>query len=274
MDVSRVEIMLRHLEPCGVRLAPGVGTEDLARLLDEEAPSCADVLLALGEEADPPARYLSDDLWHFDPECIGGGDDYVAIAERFRALARGRLPLEEIRARATPEESWVAFELDGKPYRWEASWDGDWADPEIIEKFAALLDVRSPGRRLTILQLGGQDCWIGCATARELSRLRTLTGLAFSWMLPEDAAQSVVGARPLPAREVSERALTCEHPPDRLGREFKFACGAVVGFFFGFLFSARVLLSAWIDAREDWAIPAIIVGLIGALIAGRLALRT
>lgn len=266
MNVLRLEKLLRDLVSCGVRLAPGVEAKDLVDLLDSGF-DYEELLTVLGDEADTPDGYWSQDLWHFDPECIAGGDDYVAIAERFRSLARGELPLDHIQARADAAETWIAFELDGEEYRWEALFDDDWADPGIIRKFADLLDSRGYGRRFTMLDLGGQDCLIGCATAQEFSRLRLITGLDFCWLSSQPAALGIASSASPAAREVSDKVLLCEHRTDWVGAAFKFACGAVVGFILGFLGSVRFL-------RNEWTVPVgVVFGVICAVIAGVLALR-
>jgi hypothetical protein len=43
-----------------------------------------------------PFTYPSDDIWHFDVECIEDHNDYVRIAQRFVDLAGSHLSLEDI----------------------------------------------------------------------------------------------------------------------------------------------------------------------------------
>ena len=60
--------------------------------------------------------------------------------------------------------------------------DNDWADPTIFDRFQKLLEQCGSKRRLTYLDLGGQDCIIGCATPEGLAAQKKATALGFGWM--------------------------------------------------------------------------------------------
>jgi hypothetical protein len=137
------------------------------------------VAVALGGE--PP---LSENLWHFDAECIEDHGAYAAIAGRLRDLARGDLPIREVQDYVDVETktAWLSFELDGIPHRWTCEVDNDWADPKVFTRFADLLTERGNGRRFTYLDTGGQDCVIGCFDERELKRLRQVSALDWTWL--------------------------------------------------------------------------------------------
>jgi hypothetical protein len=72
--------------------------------------------------------------------------------------------------------------LEGVEYRWDAAIDDDWVDAAILSKFADLLASRNRARRFTYIDLGGQDCLIGCATPEERSALAEKTGLKVEWL--------------------------------------------------------------------------------------------
>ena len=76
----------------------------------------------------------------------------------------------------------VAFTLAGRGYRWEAEVKDDWVDAGILSRFADLLARTGKGRRFTYIDLGGQDCLIGCATQAEQDRLAKETGLKVQWL--------------------------------------------------------------------------------------------
>jgi hypothetical protein len=172
---------LDTLASCGVKLAEGV---DRREVVGERSPS--------DFEADPfrlaiaQMAHLSNDLWHFDTECIEGPGAYVSIAASFAALAQGDLPLQAIEDGVDIEndEAWIQFMLDGQTYRWEAAVEGDWVDATILGRFAALLTQRTAGRRrfTYIDHGGGQDCIIGCSTPEQLEQLREKTGLEVTWL--------------------------------------------------------------------------------------------
>jgi hypothetical protein len=60
--------------------------------------------------------------------------------------------------------------------------DDDWVDPYIFPRFTELLVVRNAGKRFTYIDLGGQDCLIGCATPGQRALLESKTGLKVDWL--------------------------------------------------------------------------------------------
>jgi len=99
-------------------------------------------------------------------------------------LARGELPLEDITDYVDIDagEVRLAFRLGGRSYRWDAEVEDDWVDTSILTRFAELLTQVGRSRRFTYIDLGGQDCLIGCATASERERLQKETGLKVDWL--------------------------------------------------------------------------------------------
>src|ERR1041384_1175038 len=99
-----LERQIEVLASCGIRLAeevaPGALTLSLPRA-EMEAKPYLHLLCVMGSEAEDPSQagpsgYPSDEIWHFDTECIEDHGDYVAIAERLRTLAGGALPIGDI----------------------------------------------------------------------------------------------------------------------------------------------------------------------------------
>jgi len=173
----------------GVTLAPGMSVSDLLRSFPRDQYESDWQLLAISlgaELEDGSGRHLSDQLWHFDAECIEDRGAYVAIAARFATLAGGALPLQEISDEVDIEagRARLSFRLDGARHEWDAEVNEDWADPSILSRFARLLRQRSAaaGKRFTYLDLGGQDCLIGCATPTQLDALRRASHLDWVWL--------------------------------------------------------------------------------------------
>lgn len=197
-----LEKQLQVLSECGIRLLPGITTEHLLASYDreifEEEPF--EFLLAtLGGEVEvEPFGLFTENLWHFDTECIEDHGSYTKIAQRMKDLADGALPLQEIEDYVDIEEgeAWLSFKLKGEKVKWEAEVSDDWVDPKILSRFALLLDSQATvasrvadflflpfGRkRFTYLDLKGQDCLLGCSTSRQLRKLRKETGLDFQWL--------------------------------------------------------------------------------------------
>ena len=192
-DAPTLQQQIETLAKCGIRLRPGITAE---LLLKSREGSWADqdfrknpyleTVLDFGDEPEwLNWQRVSDDLWHFDTECIEDHGDYVRITERIRDLTRGELPLLNIAdfVDAENQEScWLEFDLDGERIHWDLKIEDDWVDPDIFGRFLALMAKRKCTRKLTVLDLQGQDMLIGCATPQELNMLRNLTGLRFQWL--------------------------------------------------------------------------------------------
>ena len=178
-----LEQQLRDLAGCGVKLLPGATPE---ALLEEWSQEQFDkdpyrlAAVALGSED----HERSTNLWHFDTERIEDHGDYARIAERMRDMASDDLPLSDVEDFVDVEakEAWLKFALDGRIQRWTCEVDSDWVDPKVMSRFAALLEERETERRFTYLDLGGQDCIIGCFIEAERKRLCRVTGLAWEWL--------------------------------------------------------------------------------------------
>lgn len=178
-----LEQQLADLAACGVRLTPSATPAALLSewpAADFEEPPYLLAAIALGNED----QRFSENLWHFDTECIEDHGDYRRIAERFRDLAVGEFPIEEIEDFVDLEEekAWLTFKLDGETQRFDPRIEDDWVDPEVLSWFVALLADRNTGRRFTYLDTGGQDCLIGYFSAEELERLKEKTKLNWEWL--------------------------------------------------------------------------------------------
>ncbi len=183
---ASVAPLLRRLSECGVRFAKGVSENLLAVDAAQFAVnSYQAVLVALGDDVPGrPSKHMSNNVWHFDTECIEDQGDYVRISQRMRDLAGWVLPIKAIKDQVDHDEQTaaLAFMLDGAAHRWELKMNDDWVDPAVFSRFVDLLASRKSGKRFTYLSLGGQDCLIGCSTTEELKKLKKLTGLPFAWL--------------------------------------------------------------------------------------------
>lgn len=179
---------LDTLAECGIVPNDGVGpAELLARCSEREYETSPFKLLlaVLGTDLqDPPGLPLSDNVWHMRAECITGNGDYVRVAERIAALAADVLPIQSVDDEFDFRQgiAWLSFTLRGHEIRWPAIIEERWIDPMILSRFAALLEAHETDRRYICLDLGGQDCLLGCATNEQFASLRKRTGLDFEWL--------------------------------------------------------------------------------------------
>jgi hypothetical protein len=183
-----LEDQLARLDQLGVRFRPGIGKADLLMSWDRSEYEALPFVLVLtamgGEVGKEPFPRISDDVWHFDVECIEDHGAYVAIAERIRYLAGGKLALSNLRDYVDVERqvAWLAFTVGEQAYRWDLKADHDYVDPDVFARFDQVLAEHAPDLRLIYYDLGGQDCLILMGDSSRMERLRTGTGLNFVWM--------------------------------------------------------------------------------------------
>lgn len=184
------------LKACGLSCASGEVERGFAagpaRMRYEKQPYLAlltdmgqPVQGAAGEGAEPGAeQYVSNDVWHFDTECIHDDGDYAAIIGRLAALSRGALVVSDLRDRVdvSAGKASVSFRCNGASYRWDATVADDWVDPTILDRCDALLRAGGSGRRFVHIDLQGQDCLIACMTEAEKDMLAERTRLDVRWL--------------------------------------------------------------------------------------------
>ena len=179
---------LDALADCGMVPREGVGPAELLVLHPEreyETSPFKLLLATLGADSEePPYLPVSDHVWHMRAECAARGGDYVKIAHRMTMLAGKALPIENVHDEFDLRRgvAWLSFTLRGEDFRWPAKIEELWIDPNILSRFAALLEGQETSLRYICLDLGGQDCLISCATDEQLAALRRRTGLSFEWL--------------------------------------------------------------------------------------------
>jgi phosphotransferase system HPr-like phosphotransfer protein len=189
--VPSLEQQLEILAECGVKLRPGARIESLVNSFPRpqyERDPFRLALVVLGGEAEDseevPRPYLSDDVWHFDTECIEDHGAYARIAARMSTFAKGALPLADVTDHVDVEagEAWLEFTLDGKRHHLDLKVNDDWVDESVFTKLVGLHAARGAPRRFSFVDLQGQDCLIGCPTPEEFERLRARTGIDVQWL--------------------------------------------------------------------------------------------
>jgi len=179
---------LNELAECGIVPREGIGpAELLARHSDRDYETSPFKLLlsVLGTDSEgPPYLPLSANVWLMHADCAAQRGDYIKIANRMATLAGEALPIELVDDEFDLGRgvAWLSFSLRGEKFRWPGNIEERWIDPLVLSRFAALLEAQSTDRRYLCLDLGGQDCLLGCVTEAQFSALRKRTGLAFEWL--------------------------------------------------------------------------------------------
>ena len=179
---------LDALAEYGIEPRDGIGPADLLVHQNEREYETSPFKLILAElgadSTEPPHLPMSDNVWHMRAECAARGGDYVKVAQRMATLAGDALPIEAVHDEFDLRRgiAWLTFTLRGEEFRWPAKIEERWIDPTILSRFAVLLEAQQTARRYICLDLGGQDCLLGCATEEQFASLRKRTGLAFEWL--------------------------------------------------------------------------------------------
>lgn len=167
-------------------MRPGISNDDLLYSLGgtmESPVYWVDLLCVLGAEVERGEfERISDDIWHFDAECVEDHGDYVTVVNRFVILAKGALPLTDIRDFVDIEhgKARVEFALDGSKVHWNLEVSDDWVDPGLYSRLQQVVIPRGAGKRFFIAGLG-QDSLIAFGDDQMRQALSRLSGLKFQW---------------------------------------------------------------------------------------------
>lgn len=177
---------LAQLATIGIRVRSGISNDDLLLSLEGTIEAQVDwvqLLCVLGSEVERGNfERISDNIWHFDAECIEDHGAYVAVVNRFVILAKGALPLTEINDHVVVDEkeAWVEFMLDGERVHWDLEVSDDWVDPQLYSRLQELVGQRGAGKKFFIVALG-QDSLISFGDDQMRRELSHLSGLSFQW---------------------------------------------------------------------------------------------
>lgn len=175
-----LEQKLEALASCGITLRPEFSVDDLLGSWDRaeyEEPGFNLTLVGIGTtQEEAPWTPRSENVWHFDTECIEDHGVYAGIAKRMVELAGGSLPLTDIDDHVDIEEgeAWLSFKLDGETIRIDCAVDDDWVDSKVFGHFVRLLAEKAPSKIYFHYDLGGQDCIIGCLDHENYRKLRKI----------------------------------------------------------------------------------------------------
>ncbi|MEC0183118.1 hypothetical protein P4H61_16655 [Paenibacillus peoriae] len=144
------------------------------------------LLTVIGEEltnAKDELVIASNDVWHFDMECVEDEDIYTELANKMIMLSKGKLPLRNIKSIVDHdnEEAWISFELFKKEYNWELHYNYDWFDIGLVKKFSDLCSELHLEERYIFLNLG-QDCIISFCNLDQFKKINKLMKFKFKFL--------------------------------------------------------------------------------------------
>jgi hypothetical protein len=183
---EKVEAMLAEAAAAGVALRPGTPIErvwaEWGR--DEiEKRGFEMLLVALGgEQLDQgtlqPLEPLSDDVWHFDSECIEDHGSYARIVHNCCRISGGELKFDRVSDYVDVEVgiAWVELESAGSTQRVELRVKNDWVDQKIFDEMNRAL---GDGYRQITMHALGQDCLLLCKSLSQTVDINRKLGLRF-----------------------------------------------------------------------------------------------
>lgn len=160
----KLEQQLEALNQLGMKLNDGITIDDLLYSYDREAYESEpfdSILHALGSEVErePWGRYVCDQAWNFDVECITDTGSYVDIVQNLCRVAAMPNLISDLQDFVDIDggEAWLKYTIDGQKRHYTAKVDNDWADPEIIQ--AVMSDIERDGKQFFGKDNGQATIW-------------------------------------------------------------------------------------------------------------------
>ena len=186
-----LEQQLQSLAECGVVLVPEATLDDLFSQNSRqqyEAEPFELLIPNLGQEmSQEPYDHICLRLWMCDFERVEDDDAYEEVIKRLHQMSGNFLPITNIKGEVDydSESAWIEFDLDGERIHWDAEFNLDWMDPDVVDKFDKLLkDHDSPMRFYSNYGSFGQCAFYGCFTPGEFEKFKSLA--KFEIMIMED----------------------------------------------------------------------------------------
>lgn len=128
----------------------------------------------LVDEDDDVLR-LSPEVWSFDAECAVDENAYARLIRNMAELSKGKFALRNIESRIDfeREEAYVSFVHEGETHRWEAAFEGDWIDFDLLRRLGKLAASAFPGKRYVYWNDGQSLTLLYCDndTLKQLNKL-------------------------------------------------------------------------------------------------------
>lgn len=186
-----LEKQIETLAAIGVRLNPSVSIDDLllSSSREEFVRKPYDlVLFSLGSEieAEPWGRYISDDAWNFDLECIEGPGSYARILSNLTRMAKRPGLITDVIDNITPDDPSGAlhYTLNGNSRSLEIEVQHDWADAlSVAIIMGEIADALGDGRKFWGAD-NGQASILFFLTDDQAARINRLTKNKLRAMAP------------------------------------------------------------------------------------------
>jgi len=176
-----LETQINELSKSGISLNKGIGIEDLlvsyGREEYENSPYDTIIFIYGSEvEEEPWGRFISDNVWNFDTECIEGRGSYATVLSNITRLTGQPNLLTNVSDNFDfdKSEAQVNYVLNGNQKSHLVKVDNNWIDPNFIESFLKeITEVLSDGREFWSVDNGQASIlfFVNRSTAAELNVL-------------------------------------------------------------------------------------------------------
>lgn len=150
---------------------------------DYEAEPYSLLYYTWAEIADTKDKPISNNCWHFDYESIENEGDYIAIIKNLERISDGQLTFTNVQDSIDfdNETAWVSFDINGTHYKYDLTFDNDWADHVLFENIQALAEKYNTKGKFTVYSLG-QSVVFDFMTETELQNFKKVTRLDPEWL--------------------------------------------------------------------------------------------
>lgn len=181
------EEQLHVFQTLGFELNEGIEIGDVKMFSTEEYEKDPFTLMytSLGSAEEYNYAPITDRCWDFDTEAIECSGDYIVIIENLRRISRGEMDFSSMSDEVDIENgiAKVSFNLFGDNYSFDLAVDNDWVDTALFTKIVELTVKYETKGRYTFFDTGGQSVIIGYEKPKDLSMIRSKTGLDIRFLL-------------------------------------------------------------------------------------------
>ncbi|WP_417369270.1 hypothetical protein [Flavobacterium beibuense] len=180
------EEQLTAFKELGYTFNKEIDKHDLLYLYNEEdyeAEPYSLLYYTWAEIADTKDKPISNNCWHFDYESIENEGDYVAIIKNLERISDGQLTFTNVQDSIDfdNETAWVSFDINGTHYKYDLTFDNDWADHVLFENIQTLTEKYNTTGKFTVYSLG-QSVVFDFMTETELQQFKKVTKLDLDWL--------------------------------------------------------------------------------------------
>lgn len=101
------------------------------------------------EKEDEEWEANSNNIYHFDTECVEDNGAYITVLNNLKRISNGSFDIETVNDSVDIEarKANVSFFYRGKEHKWNLKVDDDWFDVNLIEKINKLMKINGESKQ-------------------------------------------------------------------------------------------------------------------------------